>query len=129
VACNRGPDLIGYRSISWPWPSDIDDPDTSARSIFLFLPFLPLSFAFAAYKNPDSLLMTTLGWFPLTSPTLLPTRLVLTDLHAGTFWVAISLLLVAIRIFRRAAGMISALGALMHGKEPSLREMWPWIRE
>ena len=107
----------------------IDDPNTSARTTFILLPFLPLGFAFAAYKNPDSLLMTTLGWFPLTSPTLLPTRLVLTEVHAGTFWVAILLLLVAIWIFRRAAGKIFALGVLMHGKEPSWREMWRWIRE
>jgi ABC-2 type transport system permease protein len=106
----------------------IDDPNTSARSAFVLLPFLPLSFAFAAYRNPDSLLMTTLGWIPLTSPTLLPVRLVLTEVSPWTVLLATALLIATIGIFRRAAGKIFALGVLMHGKEPSWREMWRWIR-
>jgi ABC-2 type transport system permease protein len=42
---------------------------------------------------------------------------------------ALVLLVAAIWIFRRAAGKIFAVGMLMYGKEPSVREIWRWARE
>lgn len=107
----------------------INDPQNSARSAFMFLPFLPLSFAFAALKNPDTWLMKLLGILPFTSPALMPARLALTEVAAWEFLLAVILLIGAIWLLRRAAGKIFGLGVLMYGKEPSFREMWRWVRE
>jgi ABC-2 type transport system permease protein len=45
--------------------------------------------------------------------------------------VAIALLLLALStwFFRSASGKIFRLGMLMHGKEPSFKEIWRWARE
>jgi ABC-2 type transport system permease protein len=107
----------------------INDPQTSARSVIMFLPALPLCFAFSALKNPDTWLMKLLGVLPFTSPAVMPARLVLTDVAWWEFLAATVLLLGAIWLLRRTAGKIFGLGVLMYGKEPSWREMWRWVRE
>jgi ABC-2 type transport system permease protein len=43
--------------------------------------------------------------------------------------VAVGLLLVTIWLLRKAAARIFRLAMLMHGKEPSLREMARWLYE
>jgi ABC-2 type transport system permease protein len=107
----------------------INDPQTSARNVVMFLPALPLSIAFSALKNPDTWLMKLLGVLPFTSPAVMPARLVLTDVAWWEFLTAIILLLGAIWLLRRAAGKIFGVGMLMYGKEPSWREVWRWVRE
>jgi ABC-2 type transport system permease protein len=107
----------------------INDPQTSARNVVMFLPALPLSIAFSALKNPDTWLMKLLGVLPFTSPAVMPARLVLTDVTWWEFLTAIVLLLGAIWLLRRAAGKIFGVGMLMYGKEPSWREVWRWVRE
>jgi ABC-2 type transport system permease protein len=107
----------------------INDPQTSARGALMFLPSLPLSFAFAALKNPDTWLMKLLGVLPFSSPAVMPARLVLTDVAWWEFAVSVLLLLGAIWLLRRAAGKIFGLGVLMYGKEPNWREVWRWARE
>ena len=59
----------------------------------------------------------------------MPTRLVLGEVAAWEFLLAVALLCVGIWFLRRAAGTIFGLGMLMYGKEPSLREMWKWLRQ
>jgi ABC-2 type transport system permease protein len=107
----------------------INDPQTSARNVVMFLPALPLSIAFSALNNPDTWLMKLLGVLPFTSPAVMPARLVLTDVAWWEFLTAIVLLLGAIWLLRRAAGKIFGVGMLMYGKEPSWREVWRWVRE
>lgn len=107
----------------------INDPQTSARNAFMFLPFLPLSFAFAALKNPDTWLMKLLGMLPFTAPAVMPARLALTEVAAWEFLASVVFLLGTIWLLRRAAGKVFGLGVLMYGKEPSFREMWRWVRE
>jgi ABC-2 type transport system permease protein len=107
----------------------INDPQTSARSVIMLLPALPISIAFSALKNPDTWLMKLLGMFPLTSPAVMPARLVLTDVAWWEFLVAVVMLLGTIWLLRRAAGKIFGAGVLMYGKEPSWREMWRWVKE
>jgi ABC-2 type transport system permease protein len=107
----------------------INDPNTSARGSLLLAPFAPAIFAIFAFKNPDSIGMQILSLIPFTSPAVLPARLVLTEV---AWWeVAIALLLLALStwFFRSASGKIFRLGMLMHGKEPSFKEIWRWARE
>ncbi len=107
----------------------IDDPNTSARSSLLMLPLLPLGFAFAALKAPDALLVQILGILPLTSPSVLPARLVLTRVPAWEVLLAVVLLIGSIALLRRAAGKIFSLGVLTYGKEPTWGEMMRTLRK
>ncbi len=107
----------------------INDPNTSERSAFMLLPVVPIGFAFGALLNPDSLIIKILGVFPLTSSSMLPARMMLTEVHVWEFSLAIILLIGTIWLFRKAAAKIFSLGMLMYGKEPDVREMWRWITE
>lgn len=106
----------------------VDDPNNSARSVFLFVPFLPLSLAFAALNNPDTPAMTFLSLLPFTSPTVLPARLLVGNVAGWEVALSLLLLLASVWLLRRVAGKIFGMGVLMYGKEPSMREMlrWAW---
>ena len=106
----------------------IDDPNTSARSSFMLFPLLPLAAAFGVLSNPDSWIMKLLGIIPLTAPAVMPARLVMTDVAVWEFLLAVGLLFASIWGLRRIAGKVFSLGILMHGKEPSWREMWRCLR-
>lgn len=107
----------------------ISDPNTSERSAFMLLPVLPVGFAFGALLNPDSLIIKILGVFPLTSSSMLPVRMVITDVAMWEFLLAVMLLLGTIWFFRKSAAKIFSFGMLIYGKEPDIKEMWRWIRE
>lgn len=107
----------------------INDPNTSARGSLLLAPFAPAIFAIFAFKNPDSIGMQILSFIPFTSPAVLPARLVLTEVAWGQVPLALLLLAVSIWFFRTSSGKIFRLGMLMHGKEPSFKEMLRWARE
>ena len=110
------------------WFATISDPHSSARSNALLLPFLPLSAVFLGLSNPDSTMMQVLGILPLTSMTVMPARIVLGDVGAGPIAISLALLLVSTLWLRRAAARIYEAAMLMYGKEPSLAEMWRWLR-
>lgn len=105
----------------------IDDPNSSERSAFMFLPMLPVFFAFFALVNPDGTAITTLGIFPLTSFAVLPARMVLTQVAWWEPLLAIALLAATAWLFRIIAAKIFATGMMMYGKEPSIKEMARWF--
>jgi ABC-2 type transport system permease protein len=107
----------------------INDPNTSARGSLLLLPFAPVVFAAFAFKNPDTVVMKTLSVIPFTSSAVLPARLVLTEVSWWEVPLALLLLALCTWFFRSAGGKIFRLGMLMHGKEPSFKEMMRWARE
>jgi imidazole glycerol phosphate synthase subunit HisF len=73
----------------------------------VMLPFLPLSAVFIGLGSPDSSMMQVLGLVPLTSMTVVPTRLVLGEVSLAYVGVSLALLLGATWLVRRGA----ALGA------------------
>ncbi len=107
----------------------IDDPTTSQRGGLIMLPpaFVGLSFL-GLMGSVDNVLFRVLSYVPLTSPSAMPIRLLLGD--AGWVEAGFSLLLLAASVIamRWMAGRIFALGILMTGKEPSLRQMLHWLR-
>lgn len=107
----------------------IDDPNSSTRTLLLFLPMLPMGLAFGAAANADAIFARALGLFPLTATAALPMRLVLTTVPWWETLLSIALIIGAVWLFRRAAGKIFGTAVLMYGKEPSFREMWRWMRE
>jgi ABC-2 type transport system permease protein len=107
----------------------ISDPNTSARGSLLLAPFVPAVFAIFALKNPDAIGMQILSLIPFTSPAVLPARLVLTKVEWWEVVVALLLLALTTWFFRSASSKIFQLGMLMHGKEPTFKEIWRWARE
>lgn len=107
----------------------INDPNTSARSGLLFLALIPVFMVWMVTDRPDGLAMRVMMLVPLTAPAAIPARYMVGSPAAWEIALALVLLVATIWLFRRLAGKIFALGILMHGKEPSLREMWRWLRE
>lgn len=107
----------------------IDDPNSSTRSLLLFVPVLPLGLAFSLTSKLDSTVAQFLGVFPLTSSAVLPIRLAVTTVAWWEVVLAIVLLAATTWLFRRFAGKVFGAGILMYGKEPSLREMMQLMRQ
>lgn len=107
----------------------INDPNTSARSSLMMVPVVPVTIAFFAIGNPDSLAMKILSLFPLTSSPVLSARLVLTDIPFIEILLSLVLLIISIWYLRKAAGKIFSLSILMYGKEPSWKEISRWFKE
>lgn len=118
-----------WNTISAVVSATVNDPNTSARGSLLLAPFVPVLFAMFALKSPDSLGMKMLSYFPFTSPAVLPARLVLTTVPWWEVVLAVLLLGASAWFFRSASGKIFRLGMLMHGKEPSFKEILRWARE
>ena len=107
----------------------IDDPHTSTKGSLLMLPVIPVVIAFTLFSRADSAVAQFFAVFPFTSSTVLPVRLLLADVAAWEVPLALVLLVGTIWLLRRAAGKIFAVGMLMYGKEPTLRETLRWVRE
>ncbi len=107
----------------------INDPNTSARTSLMIVPIIPISIAYFALDNPDSLSMKIFSIFPLTSPPVLSVRMVLTDVAFIEILFSLLLLFLSIWYLRKAAGKIFSISILMYGKEPSWGEILRWFKE
>jgi ABC-2 type transport system permease protein len=108
----------------------INDPNVSSRTTVLFLPLVPLiAGAIVTFKAPDSMLTRVLGLIPLTSPSALPVRIILTDVSIWEIALSLVVLFIATWSMRIVAGRIFRVGMLMYGKEPTLRELLRWMKE
>ncbi|TVQ74472.1 MAG: hypothetical protein EA363_01680 [Balneolaceae bacterium] len=94
----------------------------------MMMPVFPVMLAFFTLVNPDSVPITVLGLFPLTSYAVLPARMVMTQVMWWEPVVALLLLAGTVHLFRVAAGRIFSTAIMMVGKEPSLKEMFYWFR-
>jgi ABC-2 type transport system permease protein len=107
----------------------MEDPHTSTRNQFLFLPILSTVPAFIALSDPTAAWVRALGLLPPTSAAVMPARLLITEVPWWEVGLA-SVLLVALGlVVRRGAGKVFRLGMLMYGKEPSWAEVRRWLRE
>ncbi len=107
----------------------IDDPHTSTKGSLLMVPVVPVAIAWPLLSRADSTVAQFFALFPLTSSAVMPVRLLMADVTMWEVPLALALLVATIWALRRAAGKIFAVGMLMYGKEPSVREMWRWARE
>lgn len=105
----------------------VDDPNTSSKSVIMFLPFLPVLVTIAGFTNPDSFVMKLLSILPFTSPSALSMRLVVTDVAAWEIGLALVVLLGTIWLLRKAAAKIFRIGMLIYGKEASFAEVSKWL--
>jgi len=109
--------------------STINDPNSSSRTSLLFLPLMPSVIgALIAFKQPTSLLSLIVTFLPITSPVVLPVRLVLSEVALWEAALALVLLIASTWFMRIAAGKIFRVGMLMYGKEPGLKEIMHWLK-
>jgi ABC-2 type transport system permease protein len=121
--------LLLWNSVFAAFAATIDDPNTSARTSFMFLPMLFVGMAsWTVLRDPDSTVSRALAIFPLTSSAALPVRVILSDAGPLEIIVSGALLAATIWLVRRAAGRIFEIGMLMYGKEPTFREILRWAR-
>ncbi|HEV7764630.1 MAG TPA: ABC transporter permease [Thermoanaerobaculia bacterium] len=104
----------------------IDDPNSSTRSSFLFLPVFVTGFAFAVLPDPTTTLSRVLSLLPVTSPSAMPARLMAGEVPAWEVATALLLLAAGAWLLRIAAGRVLRIGMLMYGKEPSWAEVRRW---
>lgn len=118
--------LLLWNAFFAAFASTIDDPNTSARASVMFVPMLPVALTVSVLRDPDHVASRVLSHFPLTSPSAMPARVILSDPGVGEVALSALLLIGSIWLMRRAAGRIFEIGMLMYGKEPTLREMLRW---
>jgi len=106
----------------------IDDPNSSMRTLLLFVPMLPAGIGFGLVTKLDSGLAQILAIVPLTSSAVLPLRLVVTTVPWWEVVLSLALLAATAWGFRRLAGKIFGTAILMYGKEPTLGELLRWLR-
>jgi ABC-2 type transport system permease protein len=107
----------------------MDDPHTSTRNQFLFLPILAMIPAFAAVTDAGATWVRVLALLPPTSAAVMPARMLLTDVPWWEVATAALLLVALGLVVRRAAGKVFRLAMLMYGKEPAWSEVRRWLRE
>ena len=105
----------------------IDDPHTSTRGSWLMLPVMASGLAFLALNNPDSGLIRTLALLPPTASSVMPARMLLTDVPVAETMLALALLIGAVLALRIAAARVFRLAMLMYGKEPTWAEVRRWV--
>lgn len=107
----------------------IDDPNASSRSAIMFVPMLPVFLMFMTLDSPDNAAVTFMSWFPVTSMSAMPVRVLLAE--AAWWEVAGSALLLAATawIMRRYASRVFRAAMFLYGKEPSWREVLRWARD
>jgi ABC-type uncharacterized transport system ATPase subunit len=128
LAVTSGLGLLLWNCFLAAVAATVDDPNTSSRSGWLFLPILPMTLSLAVFKDPDAWFSRFLAVLPVTSLPALPVRFVLSDPGIWEITVAWGLLVLAVALTRRLAGKIFEIGMLLYGKEPTLTEILRWAR-
>lgn len=105
----------------------LEDPNTSSRTVLLFIPMLPLSAAFFLIANPDGLPMQILSLVPGASSTAMPVRLILGEVSWLELLSSFVLLILGIFALRIIAARIFAAGIMMYGTEPSWIDVVAWV--
>ncbi|MFR9524145.1 MAG: ABC transporter permease [Rikenellaceae bacterium] len=106
--------------------------DTVADSQNLQLPImLPIVLAFfiqmLVAKDPNSTIIKIFSMIPLTSPIIMMARIP----HGIPMWevgLSLTLLFASFVAMVWLAAKIYRVGIFMHGKKPSLKEIWRWTR-
>lgn len=115
--------LLMWNSLLAGFAATIDDPNHSSRTMLMLLPAVPIFLAYSLADAPQSITMQVLSYFPLTSFAAMPIRMAEASIPMWQIALSISLLIVAIYVFRKAAARLFNMGVMMYGKEPGMKEM------
>jgi ABC-2 type transport system permease protein len=82
----------------------------------------------AMITEPDGMLLVALTLIPFSSPVAMPGRWVVSEVPMLDLVGSVVFLVVALAGITWVAGRIYRVGILMHGKRPSIREVFRWVR-
>jgi len=94
--------------------------------VLIFL-MLPMVFVGTLVMNPESPLCVFLSFFPMTSPIVMMTRILITAVPPWQIAASIALILAAIAACALLASKIFRIGILMAGKRATPREILRWV--
>ncbi|MFH1447853.1 MAG: ABC transporter permease [Candidatus Micrarchaeota archaeon] len=97
--------------------------------MFGFIAVLPLMFSAAIVKEPNSLVVHILSFFPLTAPVVMMMRLSLTDMSALEIFASIAVLAGFVVGLMYLSAKVFRIGVLMYGKRPGVRELLRIVSE
>lgn len=105
------------------------EQDAQQLQAIVTLPMvIPLMSLMLFMQNPNSGLAVGMSLFPVFTPLLMLARIILLMPPLWQIWLGIALMLVSIYFAVTFAARIFRVGILMHGKRPSLRELFHWYR-
>ena len=116
--------LLMWNSLLAGFAATIDDPNHSSRTVLMLVPAVPIFLAYSLADAPQSITMQVLSYFPLTSFAAMPIRMAEATIPFWQQMISISILLVSIYFFRKAAARLFNMGVMMYGKEPNMKEMF-----
>jgi len=93
--------------------------------IFLIIPMVLLN---TLVSSPDSTLVVVLSLFPLTSPIVMLSRLLVSSPPVCHIALCIALLVAAVGGMMVFAAKVFRVGILMTGKRPKFKEVLRWVR-
>lgn len=115
--------LLIINAIMAAFAATIDDPNHSSKTYIMFLPYMPLGWAFFLMDRMESGLAYWSSFIPLTSFAVMPMRII--EGNVAWWEVVISLVLLIALLWgvRRVALGIFKSGIRRYGQEPSFKDM------
>jgi len=93
--------------------------------IFLIIPMVMLN---TLVTSPDSTIVVIMSIFPLTSPIVMLSRILVSSPPAWHLMLCIGILVASVAGMMIFAGRVFRVGILMTGKRPKLKEVLRWVR-
>jgi ABC-2 type transport system permease protein len=90
--------------------------------------FLAFFMAMAVFNDPNSAIAFWGSIIPFTSPVVMLARIPF-DIPTWQIWFSLALLYASVVGVTWVAGKIYRVGIFMHGKKPSFKELWQWIKQ
>lgn len=87
----------------------------------------PMVIASSAISRPDSPIIAALSWFPLSAPTMMLLRVVMSPPPAWEVAASIAIMALTICLLALGAAKIFRIGILMSGKRLKLGEVLKWL--
>lgn len=125
--------LLGYllySSLCAALGSTVNSEQEAQQFQFIVMMPLILSFFFMmkAARVPNDPLIVFLSFFPLSSPLVMYTRVVLGAAPAWQIALSIAILILSVAAVIWLCARIYRIGVLMYGKKPTLPEIIKWIK-
>jgi ABC-2 type transport system permease protein len=89
---------------------------------------LAIFVAMAVFNDPNSSLAFWGSVIPFTSPVVMMARIPF-DIPTWQIWFSLALLYASVVGMAWVAGKVYRVGIFMHGKKPSFKELWQWIKQ
>lgn len=119
--------FLFYASMYAAIGSAVDNVQDAAQlASFMMAPIMfSTIFDMMVAQYPDTTLAVVLSFVPFTSPVIVMTRMAY-DIPMWQVWTSLAILFASAVAMTWLAGKIYRVGVFMHGRKPSLADLWRW---